>query len=150
MRREETSYLLYPLMLADPASDTEPPRVKRGELVYVVDDEPMIGEIVSSVLTMEGYSTQVFTDPHKAFAAFSQSSARPVLLVTDYVMGPMNGMELIHKCRGLSPELKTILYSGNVSEDITEIYVFKPDAFMEKPFLPRTLLDLVESVLQEK
>lgn len=134
-------------MLAQPASDSREASSRGDVLIYVVDDEPMICEIVASILGLEGFRSASFTDPRKALAAFTQADPRPALLVTDYVMGPMNGMELIHKCRTLAPTLKTILYSGNVSEDITDIYVFKPDAFMEKPFLPRTLIDLIESVL---
>ena len=132
------------------------PSGKKGEtsmggkgVIFVVDDEPMIGEIVSSILDLEGYSSAVFTDPRQALEAFTHANPKPELLMTDYVMGSMNGMELIHKCRTLMPRLKTILYSGNVTEDITNIYVFKPDAFLEKPFLPKTLLDLVHSVLEK-
>ena len=137
-------------MLAQPTSQAEPAPGSREASIYVVDDEPMIAEIVSSILNLEGFNPTVFTDPRKALEAFIQADPKPELLMTDYVMGPMNGMELIHKCRTLAPSLKTILYSGNVSEDITNIYVFKPDAFLEKPFLPKTLLNLVQSVLERK
>lgn len=134
-------------MLARPASTSAETPAGTDGVIFVVDDEPMIGEIVASILDLEGYRSRVFVDPQKALAAFVEANPRPKLLMTDYVMGPMNGMELIHRCRSLAPELKTILYSGNVTEDITDIYVFKPDAFVEKPFLPATLLGVVERVL---
>ena len=136
-------------MLAQPSGKKEGASTGTDGLIFVVDDEPMIGEIVSSILDLEGYRSAVFTDPRKALEAFTQANPKPELLMTDYVMGSMNGMELIHRCRTLAPRLKTILYSGNVTEDITSIYVFKPDAFLEKPFLPKTLLDLVHSVLEQ-
>ena len=135
-------------MLAQSSSEPAGISVSKDGLIFVVDDEPMIGEIVASILDLEGYRSRVFTDPQKALAAFLETHPRPILLMTDYVMGPMNGMELIHKCRTAAPDLKTILYSGNVTEDITSIYVFKPDAFLPKPFLPATLLMLVQNVLQ--
>lgn len=137
-------------MLARPATNSAETPARTGGVIFVVDDEPMIGEIVASILDLEGYQSRVFIDPQKAFAAFMEADPRPKLLMTDYVMGPMNGMELIHRCRTVSPELKTILYSGNVTEDITSIYVFKPDAFVPKPFLPHTLLGVVQSVLGQE
>lgn len=136
-------------MIAQPSSNEQEVSASTAAPIFVVDDEPMIAEIVGSILDLEGFNSRIFTDPKKAYEAFAEADPKPGLLMTDYVMTPMNGMELIHKCRTLSPALKTILYSGNVSEDITNLYVFKPDAFLEKPFLPKTLLDLVHTVLQK-
>jgi len=62
-------------------------------------------------------------------------------------MPGMNGMELIHAARAAHPEMKTILFSGNVQEDILEQFSVKPDHFIRKPFYPQTLLDLVQNVL---
>lgn len=134
-------------MIAEVSSQKRESSGIENGLIFIVDDEPMIGEIVASILDLEGFRACVFTDPAKALAAFGAANPKPALLLTDYVMPPMNGMELIHRCRTMHPALKTILFSGNVTEDITQIYVFKPDAFMEKPFLPKTLVDLVREVL---
>lgn len=135
-------------MLARTASNPADTPAGTDGVIFVVDDEPMIGEIVASILDLEGYSSRVFTDPQKALSAFVEANPRPKLLMTDYVMNPMNGMELIHRCRTVSSDLKTILYSGNVTEDITDIYVFKPDAFVPKPFMPHTLLAVVQKILR--
>ena len=63
-------------------------------------------------------------------------------------MSPINGMELIERCKRVLPSLKTILYSGNVGEEIMQYYSTKPDGFLSKPFLPRTLVSVVNSVLR--
>jgi len=62
-------------------------------------------------------------------------------------MSPYNGMELIERCKRVHPALKTILYSGNVGEEIMQYYSIKPDGFVSKPFLPKTLVAVVNSVL---
>lgn len=116
-------------------------------LVYIVDDEVLIGEVVEAILSLEGYETKVFSNPEQALRAFCEESRKPELLISDFVMTPMNGMELIERCKEVAPGLKTLLYSGNVGEEITSQYITKPDAFMNKPFLPRTLVGLVQSVL---
>jgi DNA-binding NtrC family response regulator len=117
------------------------------KLIYVVDDEPMIGDVVQIVLKMGGYEPCVFQNPNAALRALMHSETKPVLLLTDYVMSPINGMELIDRCKKHQPELRTILYSGNAGDDMLQQYTTRPDAFLRKPFLPRVLLGLVNATL---
>lgn len=137
-------------MTNHPPNDVPDRREKSQSLIFVVDDEVLIGQVVESILEGDGYKARFFANPQEAYACLSITKPHPDLLVTDYVMSPWNGMELIQKCRQLVPELPAILYSGNVSSDITDLYAVKPNAFLEKPFLPRTLLDLVHSVLHDR
>jgi DNA-binding NtrC family response regulator len=115
--------------------------------IFVVDDEIMVGEVVEAILNLEGFEARYFSDPTEALKAFRHAQIKPELLLSDYVMTPMNGMELIHHCKEDSPKLHTILYSGNVGEDIVRRYQIKPDAFLTKPFLPKTLVGLVQKML---
>jgi DNA-binding NtrC family response regulator len=131
-----------------PAEQQIPGRPEVDEaLIYVVDDEAMIGDVVQIILRMEGYRSKYFQDPEEAWRAFRDGETKPALLLADYVMLPINGMQLIDRCKQLHPTLKTILYSGNAGEHILHKYPLKPDAFLRKPFLPRTLLGLIRSIL---
>ena len=121
-----------------------------ASLIYVVDDESMIGEVVEVILSLEGLRSKFFQNPLSALSEIGEANPRPSLLLTDFVMTPLNGMELIERCKELYPGLKTILYSGNVGEDITQFYSVQPDAFLSKPFLPKTLVNTVQSVLKGK
>ncbi len=127
-----------------PASESSP---ERRAIIYVVDDEAMIGEMVEFVLKAAGYETTFFQDPEQAYVALCQADLKPDLLLTDFRMGPINGMELIERCRQIQPRLKAILISGNVGPEITQYYSAKPDGFLSKPFLPKALVETVESVL---
>ena len=118
--------------------------------VYVVDDEPMVGDVVQAILKMGGYDPVFFEDPRAALQAFGEAGRKPDLLLTDFLMPQMTGRELIQKCKQMQPELKTILYSGNVQEDTVALYPTKPDRFLRKPFTPKTLIDLVKSVLADR
>ena len=117
------------------------------KLVYVVDDEVMIGDVVQIILRLEGYRPKFFADPEAAWRALLEEPAKPVLLLTDYLMSPINGLDLINRCKAQFPQLRTILYSGNAGEDFLERYPVRPDAFLRKPFLPRTLLGLIKSII---
>jgi two-component system response regulator ChvI len=137
--------VVNPMSMAEQQTSSPPP--VDDKLIYVVDDESMIGDVVQIILKLDGFKPRFFTDPEEALRAMMDETAKPVLLLTDFVMSPMNGIELIQRCKQDCPQLKTILYSGNAGEDIFVHAAVKPDAFLRKPFLPRTLLNLVRSTL---
>jgi DNA-binding NtrC family response regulator len=115
--------------------------------VFIVDDEPMVGEIVSALLTMEGLNTRLFTSPLDALEAFEAAETKPQLLITDYVMKPFNGMDLMTRCLQSHPSLRTILYSGNAEIDEIQTHPTRADAILSKPFLPKELIQKVQSLV---
>jgi DNA-binding NtrC family response regulator len=118
-------------------------------LVFVVDDESLIGEVVMVILKRNGYTPRFFQDPELALQALVEQEPKPALLLTDYVMSPLNGIELIERCKQHQPSLKTLLYSGNATEDIIEQCPVEPDGFLRKPFLPAALVGLVRATLDK-
>ena len=116
-------------------------------LVFAVDDEPMLLELVAMVLEPLGYRVRTFRDPGTAVRAFSLANPRPSLIVTDFAMHSMNGMDLIRECRRIDPGQKIILVSGTVDETIYRDSPVKPDCFLAKPYPAKQLAALVESLL---
>ena len=124
-----------------------PPSSPPQPLVFVVDDEPMIGTIVELTLQMHSYRTKVFKDPVTALETLCSTDAKPDLLITDFNMPGMTGIDLIRGCRTMHPQLKTILCSGTVEESFLKSFVPQPDKFIAKPFFPQDLLDAVKALL---
>ena len=120
-----------------------------ARVIYVVDDETMIGEVVEVILKLEGFDPKLFSNPELAYQAFVRETPKPTLLLTDFLMSPINGMELIQRCKSVCPELRTVLYSGNVREDIMQYYSTKPDGFIAKPFLPKALVGMIQNILNK-
>jgi CheY-like chemotaxis protein len=116
-------------------------------LVFAVDDEPMLLELVAMVLEPLGYRVRTFRDPGTAVRAFSLANPRPSLIVTDFAMHSMNGMDLIRECRRIDPEQKILLVSGTVDETIYRDSPVKPDCFLAKPYPAKQLAELVKSLL---
>lgn len=106
----------------------------------------MVGEILAAVLQMEGYKTNLFTDPAEAARYVAEGSIRPDLIVADYAMAPLNGLELIERCREVLPELPSILCSG-ACEDLLADSAIRPTAYLSKPFLPREMIKTVRRIL---
>lgn len=118
-----------------------------AKLIYVVDDEPMLLELASVILQPLGYTVKTFTNATSALESYTAGKPFPALVITDYSMHAMNGMDLIKACRQIQPRQKIILISGTVGEDIYRDSPERPDHFIAKPYQAKQLVDAVESIL---
>jgi len=115
-------------------------------VIYVVDDEPMLLELAKVVLEPLGYLVETFRDPEAAVRAFAAAARRPALVITDYAMHTMNGLDLMAACRRLQPGQKIVLLSGTVDEQSYEKSGIKPDRFLGKPYQAKQLIEAVKSL----
>lgn len=118
---------------------TEPPTI------FVVDDEVLLLDLAEAVLTPLGCKVRKFSDPEQALKEFP--NAAPAIVITDYAMGRMNGMDLIRECRRLNPQQKTVLISGTVDGEVFSDAPVKPDAFVTKPYDIAQLVTLVRKMI---
>jgi DNA-binding NtrC family response regulator len=116
-------------------------------LVYVVDDEPMLLELAAVILEPFGYRVKTFQNAELALEAFKTAQPKPELVMTDYAMHRMNGMDLVKACRELVPGQKVVLISGTVGPEIYAHERVKPDRFLAKPYHAKQLVKLVKNVL---
>jgi CheY-like chemotaxis protein len=114
-------------------------------VVFVVDDEPMLLELAEAILRPMGFDVRTFRDPEQALKEFPD--ARPEVIVTDYAMGRMTGMDLIRECRRLNPKQKIVLLSGTVDEQVFADAPVKPNHFMSKPYQIHELADCIRTLL---
>jgi CheY-like chemotaxis protein len=127
-----------------PTTNSKP---ETDKLIYVVDDEPMLLELATVILQPLGYTVKTFRDATSALEAFNAAKPLPVLLITDYSMHEMNGMDLIKACRQIQPHQKILLISGTVGQDIFRNSDEKPNQFLAKPYHSKQLVDAVEGLL---
>jgi CheY-like chemotaxis protein len=125
------------------------PGSKKKPLIYIVDDEELLVDLAEASLAPGGYIFKKFGDPEEALKAFSRARPKPDVLVTDYAMGKMNGLELLERCRQKEPRLKCVLISGTVGAEVVFNASVKVDRFVGKPYQPENLLELVRRVLAE-
>jgi CheY-like chemotaxis protein len=121
--------------------------VPRG-LVFVVDDNALLVEFASTVLEAAGYAVQFFVKPKAAVAAIRNAKPKPAVLVTDYEMAEMNGLELILSLHRIHPALKTVLVSGTVDRSITLGHAAKVHRFLGKPYEPAQLQKAVAELMR--
>lgn len=122
-------------------------KATRGS-VFVVDDNAVLAEFAATVLEAAGYEVRHFLDPKALLVALEAADPKPAVLVTDYEMGEMNGLELILSSHKLHPSLKTLLVSGTVDGSITATHPAKVHRFLGKPYDPGQLQNAVADLMK--
>ena len=89
--------------------DTPVKPVGGNEHLLVVDDEPIIADMLGKILGNLGYRVQAFSDPTKVPDAVTEHID---LLITNMTMPGMNGVVLTEKVRKIRPDLPVILMTG--------------------------------------
>jgi DNA-binding response OmpR family regulator len=114
--------------------------------VLVVDDEPIVREVVVRYLAREGYRTLEAGDGDVARGLIEQSD--PDLVVLDVMLPGTDGLELCRWIRGRS-ELPVIMLTarGEEADRIVGLELGADD-YVTKPFSPRELAARVRSVLR--
>jgi CheY-like chemotaxis protein len=127
---------------------SDPKKAGGGHLaptIFIVDDEPMLLDLAAAILQPLGYHVRTFRDPQLALAELA--ATKPALLVTDYAMGEMTGMDLVRESKKLNPAQKIILLSGTVNEQIYADASAKPDRFLAKPYQVGDFIEAVTSLV---
>ena len=101
--------------------------------IYVVDDDPKIGELFAKVLDRDGYATQGFTSAEPLLQAIDDGQA-PDLVLTDLMMPDMSGMELIEQIRERGLTIPIIVMTAHSSVQ-TAVEAMRLGAFhyLQKP-----------------
>jgi len=113
--------------------------------ILVVDDERDIRELVSGVLSDEGYECRTAGNSTSALEAIDER--RPSLVLLDVWLhgSELDGLEVLDAIKAREPELPVIIFSGhgNIDTAVSAVSRGAMD-FIEKPFEAERLLLLVE------
>ena len=123
--------------------------IPRGvETVLVVEDEPMILDLVATMLEMQGYTVFQAATPEEALRLAQSHAVRIDLLVTDVIMPGMNGRELAAQLAPLHPEMKLLFMSGYTADVIAHHNLLDEGVhFIHKPFSLKSLSIKVRDTL---
>jgi CheY-like chemotaxis protein len=135
-----------PLHPKPPQAELKPLGVKKT--VAVVDDDPMMLDVLARILQRENYELVMAGGGPEIMEKLEVHSGQVDLLVTDYAMPDMQGRELAERVRQRFPSVK-VLYQTGFSDMLFENRVELEDgaAFVEKPFTARGLREAARLVL---
>jgi CheY-like chemotaxis protein len=116
--------------------------------ILLVDDENSVRDSLYTLLEDAGHEVLTASNGPDGLCIF-RKSVRPIeLLVTDYNMPHMSGLELALECSCLYRELRVLYVSGSCPEEELQADLQKPKrGFLAKPFRGNDLLRKVRELL---
>ncbi len=118
-----------------------------SEKLLVVDDERMILELTSMVLTSRGFDVSVVDNALDAYVMIERE--RPALVLLDYMMPKVNGLDALKEIRKRFPETYVIMFTGKGSEEVAvELMKSGASDYVLKPFSNAKLVERIENVLR--
>jgi len=114
--------------------------------IYVVDDEPSLTALYTSLLEATGYSVSPFHDRAEALAALKEEGDKPDLLITDYRGLSIPVGWFMVQCLEIHPTLRILMASGFEQREL-RFCIVRPDRFIQKPFTGEAFLEEVKAAL---
>lgn len=123
------------------------PRPLADGHVLVVDDEPIVREILERYLTREGYAVTTAADGATALEA--AEACRPDLIVLDLMLPKVDGLEVFRriKSRGNGSAVIMLTARGEETDRVVGLELGADD-YVGKPFSPREIVARVRAVLR--
>jgi two-component system cell cycle sensor histidine kinase/response regulator CckA len=120
-----TFHLYFPA--ADPAAETVPPKPEstapqrgNGQHVLYLDDEEALVMMVPRLLERLGYRVSGYTSAKEALAAVRADPGQFDLVVTDYNMPGMSGLDVADELARIRPDLQVAVTSGYISDELRQ------------------------------
>jgi DNA-binding NtrC family response regulator len=117
--------------------------------VVVVDDEEMVLASIRALLLLDGeYEVRTFTNPLDAVKCLLEESVD--VIIADYLMPDMNGIQLLAQAKRLQPEATRVLLTGHADkasaiQAINEVSLFQ---YLEKPWDNAQLLLVIQTAVE--
>ena len=122
-----------------------------SETILLVEDEPLILEMVTAMLAPLGFTVLAAATPAEALRLAREHTGTIDLLLTDVVMPEMNGRELAARLVEIRPGLRRLFMSGYTADVIASRGVLEEGVeFVQKPFTRKRLVARIRQVLDRQ
>jgi len=117
--------------------------------IFVVDDEPKIGNLFSNVLERDGYDVSAFVNPKSLLEALDEGDEDPDVVVADMIMPEMDGVELMEELQERELDVPIIIMTAHSSVQ-TAVEAMRQGAFhyLEKPVNLEEMRALLEKAIE--
>lgn len=121
--------------------------IAKKTIILVVDDDPVILELVQDVLAPLGYQVIQAANGHQAILMGKKEAAVDILM-TDIMMPGMTGLDLVSSFMKIHPQVKILYMSGYMGPAVSpEKEGCCKVGFLPKPIIPRILKMKVKHLL---
>jgi response regulator RpfG family c-di-GMP phosphodiesterase len=113
----------------------------------LVDDEKDVLALFDEYLIASGFNIISYDNPVKALEYFYENTNNCSVVITDYRIPQMSGLDFINKIREIDTncKIKTIIISAYIKDNIPydKSYIMKIDKILEKPeYLDRLKIEI--------
>ena len=156
-----TTYVYLPAPLAPAKASSRPgntgtsalPTVDVKRRILLMDDEQMILDIVSRMLTHLGYEVSTCTNGAQAIALFAKAKTQgqpfDVVLMDLVIPNGVGGQDAVHTIRKIDPHAKVIASSGHLEHPVMiDHKKFGFVAVLEKPYKLERLQQVIDAVIE--
>ena len=120
-----------------------------SETVLLVEDDPRVRALVSTMLGRSGYNVLDADGGERALEIIRAHRGSIDLLLTDVVMPAMNGRVLAERLQALSPATRVLFMSGYSDDAIMRAGVRAAEVgFLQKPFSSAALAAKIREILE--
>lgn len=102
-------------VVEEPEPQRAPEARANGELVLLVEDEPLVRKAMARMLSNTGYRVEVADDGLSGLALL-ENGVVPAVVLSDVMMPRMGGLELRERLAATHPKLPVVLMSGYSAE----------------------------------
>lgn len=113
--------------------------------ILIADDEEVLRLLIVDTLEDEGYEIDTAEDGEEALQRFKEHSYD--LIILDYMMPKMTGIEVVKEIRKESSVNILMLTAKSQQRDIDELQQAGANYYMAKPFSPLKLIEVVEEII---
>ncbi|MDI6733716.1 MAG: response regulator [Planctomycetota bacterium] len=101
--------------------------------IMVVDDEPLMGDMLTRFLSKKNFRVTCFTNPKMALE--SLKTTKYDLMLVDVHMPVISGVEVIKLGKGLKPDLPALVMTSHLDEEtMKELKGLGISEYLDKPF----------------
>lgn len=134
---------------------SDPPEISAlpggKERILVVEDEPMLSEMVRELLNSKGYAVTCVDNGADAAELYAHHRHEIALVLSDLGLPRIGGDELYFRLRTINPSVRFILASGFIDPSVlAKMRQAGLKHIMYKPYRPANILLKVREVLDEK
>jgi two-component system, cell cycle sensor histidine kinase and response regulator CckA len=122
-----------------------------NETILVIEDEETLRELVAALLVSKGYTVLTAEDGLVGVNIYRSQQERIGLVLSDFGLPLLTGLDVLKKIREINPNAKVVIASGFIEpEQKSELFHDGLVRFIQKPYLPDDILQMVRDVIDEK
>ena len=116
------------------------------KIIMLADDEEMLSDLLAEMLESSGYYVIKVRSGEEVITVLTEE-LKVDLLIIDYNMPVMNGLECISKIRSLNFKLPVILSTGSISFEDEDLIRYKVSKKIMKPYEFDTMLSTIKQLI---